>query len=286
MSEMYIAKIIDHRLTNEPEPALFEDEHADQGAQWAAALLGVEDDSPDWFGDADELDAWLREKVEGRSTASLTEALADAGWDADALERLARAPHTLPPELLRDCDVGPTQAWFILNSLARLGLWEPIPTLRVTLELVTVSGDATMLRKEIDRWLRLSLIGARFLAEANAGEDADSPMAQAMAQGGDPLDLFSDEADSAIAHNLVWGAHIEAQEPVRFDDPAWEAAHADAWWMAPDLPFREVLRYPEDWKSEIDQTRWWIARLVLIIHPALLPAPHSTPFLAYSWDAL
>lgn len=29
-------------------------------------------------------------------------------------------------------------------------------------------------------------------------------MAQAMVQGGDPLDLFPAEADSAIAYNLVW----------------------------------------------------------------------------------
>jgi hypothetical protein len=281
MSEMYRCKIVSAARVTRPDDVVMEhDEPGDQGANWAEALLGLPTLAVDWHSSWDAYVAWLGVMTQGRTRVSLLAALAEAGWTAELLARWSRAPSEVPWSLREDPERGATPAWFVVSALAGLGHVAPVPALRVEIELVTMHPDASPLLAGLDQWLQLSAFGARLLAEANEGELADSPVVQDLV-GEDTYDLWGPGPHEPRADNVVWAAYIREQEPLRFRDAAWLTAHGRQWWTRRTDPVRRhLLTVSAAWVEAIDPARWTRTRLVLLTHPAYLPAPRKQPFVS------
>lgn len=286
MSEMYRCKIVSAAPVRGPDDVVMaQDEHGDQGAAWAAALLEVPAAGVDWHSSWAEYVAWLAAATKARTRASLLAALAQAGWSAEAVAQLRAAPRALPWPLREEPLRGATPAWLVLCALAELGQVAPVPTLRVEVELVTVHSDASPLLPELDRWLQLSAFAARLLAEANDGELEASPVVRDLV-GEDCYALWGPGEHERRADNLVFAAYIAAQERLCFRDEAWVRAQGRRWWTGRADPVRKLLlRASEAWVAAIDPARWTVTTLVLFVHPDYLPAPRKRPFAATACKA-
>lgn len=279
MSEMYRAKVLSAKVVTRPDDEVMrDDEPGDQGASWAEALLGVSSDGVDWHSSWDEYVAWLREALEGREKESIYASLKGAGWTRAQLLAMIGDPKDVPWELRGAGDKGATALWYVMGALAELKLAKAVPALRVECELVTAHSDASRLMPGLDRWLQLAAFGARVLAEADEGGLEDSPVVRDLV-GLDTYSLWGPGAHEQRAADLVWGAYIASQTPLRFNDEAWLNSQGKRWWVSKTEPASKLLRKaPEGWVRDIDPAQWSATTVVLFAHPAYLPRPRKKAF--------